>query len=296
MRASRSSPSLVSEIWQATIAFTDRVFTKASLQETKLINYYFSAAIPQPDVASDLMAELNRAETLCLVEKEPYKYLTTIFHAEATWGETFVANEDSLRLLETRGRAELPSVSASQGNVEQLEEQLYANTDTVLRRIDDLRDDVRSLREQSREAEYLRLASEARKVTSQGSCVPFASLKEAEAFLSLSAENSDGAKALAGQNDTLKKSRRRNEDRIAKKQPTKLQAGLLLDFLFTAEAKQELKDIKAFNSLGPATVDFLCDRASFLLLERLPAADIMVKIRHHLRDVTRRGKTQDSGQ
>lgn len=171
-----------------------------------------------------------------------YDRLVELFYPRLSWGHDFVRNEDGLGDLETQMQE---SASVSHGEkLGKLERAVELHAAAVDAKLAAMHADISRMREETKHNNYLQLASAAQKCKNPA---PFASLEDAESFLSASSVAMDGLKALFSQQHFVIQTRAKNEQRLAAGKPSTLPSALIFDFLFTPEVKKELADYEKFR-------------------------------------------------
>ena len=217
-----------------------------------------------------MLLELNDAETtLNTLHKDPYCLMVETYASTFDPGSPFVLNELVLRNVEAVASKETTvenALQAMRGAIESLTELTVTTGKEVKTSIEE------ALVEKSEEA-YNNLAKAAREAELP---TPFNGANEAERFFEEGQVNADAITTAFTYNDKALTAKR---GLWGKKKP-RFPAGVILDFLFTKNAKTSLR-IKDF---GPKTRGTICECARWLMGEVWPykcEKDIMIKVSRH---------------
>lgn len=216
------------------------------------MHVFFSGKI-QSDLITDVVMEVNRAEQLTATfTTQPYNHLVQTFASTYDLGRDFVLREDHLDALESIKTQESHNHVAEVVN--QIKEDiatLQFNTETSMRDLDKKLKNAISVHT---EEMYQQVTQTIRNTKVP---VPFNSLEEAEEYLGASQMHKD-ALCLSFSNTEVALTAK---ERIGAQLNKRLPAGLILDYLFSPEAKPNLR-VRLF---GPGVRFFLTDRAKWMM-------------------------------
>ena len=213
-------------------------------------------------------------------DNSSFAFICSAFSDNLCWGKDFVASQECLREIENAASSHQIRPSALGG----LRESIAKVHSDLTAGFKEIKESVAEMHMQQQKTDYLEMVNIAKEPPVPA---PFDSIAAAERFLSESPENMDVLKSLFGNSQAvlqaLQKNSKIKESRKGQK-VLPLQSRVLWEFLFTKPVLNSLYSRTTFDSLGPATLDFLADRGRFLSAApfNTPDAAIMVKLRHHL--------------
>ena len=236
-------------------------------------------------MASDLLAELNLAETACEnAGMNGYSYLCEVFTSNIRWGRSMMENMDKFNLLSIRCQDHL----SHKNPIAEVKEMLVQSTADLKSEIAGLKREIGALTSDLNEKAYSEVVSLARDFKSEA---PFSSLVEAETYLCHSQENFDtlttsftSSEQVLRHMQMMDRRKKKWRQNPTPKEPTShLPAGIILNFLFDSKVLASLIDHRKFKSIGPATQHFLVDRGRTLCGNWTRSdEDIMRRLRKHV--------------
>ena len=200
---------------------------------------------------SDVLLEINRAEKLTATfTTHPYRHLVQTFASTYDLGRDFVLREDHLDALENIKTEDNHVANV----VYQIKEDMATFQYNTENSIKDLDKNLKRAMNVQTEEMYRQVRETIRQTKVP---VPFKSNEEAEEFLGTSQVHKD-ALCLAFANTEVALA---TKERIAYLLSKRLPAGIIIDYLFTPEAKANLR-VRLF---GPGVRAFLTDRAKWMM-------------------------------
>ena len=220
---------------------------------------------------TDVILELNHAEVVSSTfTTETYGHLVEIFSSTFDLGRAFVTREDLLDALE--------KVKDHSGQVAKAVKHMHEDMATLQRQTADtvreINDQLKDVLAVNREETYRKVAEAIRQTQLP---VPFESAQDAEDYIGASQMHRDAISLAFSNSESGLAAKETIEKQLKKRFP----AGLLLDYLFTPEAKASLR----LRQLGPSVRSFLAERARWLMGDgwKIKSEEsIMFKVSQHL--------------
>lgn len=217
-----------------------------------------------PDLAADCIKELNASDAALLSKdhSDPYGHLCRTFTERMVPGEDFISDASGLVDL-----LEVPAPTDMMPALEQLRDEMlsgFARLDAKLK----------NLHEERKAASHSELSEAASAAVVP---LPAESLGVLEHFLSSSCTSYDAALALFALDPDCVAIQKRNANKGRK---ATFPARVILRFLLTSDAVKKV-EYQGADDFGPATQEFICSRARFIMPTEwsVTDAEIMTRIR-----------------